>query len=92
MFEEDKIVDNDTISNLSLLDEFTNRSYGNSIFAIKRIRIIENDKLGLFVPICTKNVFLKYYSKQVKDGRYWKQTDADNYLSAIRSALDNYLN
>jgi hypothetical protein len=92
MFEEDKIVDNDTISNLSLLDEFTNRSYGNSIFAIKRIRIIENDKLGLFVPICTKNVFLKYYSKQVKDGRYWKQTDAVNYLSAIRSALDNYLN
>jgi hypothetical protein len=90
MFEEDKVIDNDTISNLSLLDEYTNRSYGNSIFAIKRNRIIENDKRGLFVPICTKNVFLKYYSNKVKDGRYWKQTDADEYLAAIHSSLNNY--
>jgi hypothetical protein len=89
-FEEDKIKDINSISNLSLLDESTNRSYGNAMFPIKRKRIIENDKSGLFVPICTKNLFLKYYSKQIKDSMHWKQTDADDYLKAIKEALNEY--
>lgn len=90
-FEEDKIQDNNGISNLSLLDESTNRSYGNSMFPIKRKRIIENDKNGLFVPIGTKNLFLKYYSKQIKDAMYWNQNDADDYLEAIKEVLTEYL-
>ena len=54
-------IENDNISNLALLDDETNRGYGNAMFFIKRKKIIENDKQGIFVPICTKNVFLKYY-------------------------------
>ena len=61
---DDKIEEKDAISNLTLLDAKTNRSYKNAYFPIKRLRIIENDKNGLFVPIATKNLFLKYYSKQ----------------------------
>lgn len=91
MFEEDKIEDNNGISNLSLLDETTNRSYGNSMFPIKRKRIIENDMNGIFVPICTKNLFLKYYSNQINDAMHWKQSDADDYLNALDSALEEYL-
>lgn len=90
-FEEDKIKYNHSISNLSLLDESTNRSYGNAIFPVKRKRIIENDMCGLFVPICTKNLFLKYYSRQINDAMNWKQSDADDYLQAIYQTLKEYL-
>lgn len=90
-FEEDKIRDNNSISNLALLDENTNRSYGNAMFPIKRKRIIENDMNGLFVPICTKNLFLKYYSTQIDKGMFWAQNDAEDYLQAIRKVLKEYL-
>ncbi|MGL4346766.1 MAG: hypothetical protein ACRCR9_01610 [Chitinophagaceae bacterium] len=84
--------DNDGISNLALLDQTTNRSYRNAFFPIKRKRIITNDMKGLFIPICTKNLFLKYYSKQVKDVMYWQQEDAEDYLETIKEILKDYLN
>ena len=83
---------NDHISNLTLLDAETNRSYGNSLFPIKRNTIIKNDKSGIFVPICTKNVFLKYYSKKLSDVMFWKKTDADAYFKGINETLSYYLN
>ncbi|WP_416438850.1 DUF262 domain-containing protein [Phnomibacter sp. MR] len=91
LFKESDIEDNNSISNLALLDESTNRSYGNAMFPIKRNRIIKNDMQGLFVPICTKNLFLKYYSKQMKDAMYWHQNDADCYLQAMKMVLKDYL-
>lgn len=90
-YKEQDIKDKDGISNLALLDETTNRSYGNAIFPIKRRRIIENDRSGLFVPICTKNLFLKYYSKKLKEVMFWQQIDADDYKSAIKETLEQYL-
>lgn len=82
---------NDNISNLALLDDLTNRSYGNAMFFIKRKRIIENDKNGIFVPICTKNVFLKYYSKHSDNNMYWNQKDAKDYLETMKHILTDYL-
>jgi len=73
------------------LDAATNRSYGNSFFPIKRKRIIENDKNGIFVPIATKNLFLKYYSKKMGEIMYWSSNDADNYLAAIKATLEDFL-
>lgn len=84
--------DIDNIANLALLDSATNRSYKNAPFPIKRNRIIENDKNGIFVPICTKNLFLKYYSRKIIDIMYWTNTDAEDYLSAIRQTLSKYFN
>ncbi|MGL6021833.1 MAG: hypothetical protein ACRC0A_01820, partial [Chitinophagaceae bacterium] len=63
----------------------------NAFFPIKRKRIITNDMKGLFIPICTKNLFLKYYSKQVKDVMYWQQKDAEDYLETIKEVLKDYL-
>ena len=51
-----------TIDNLALLSRDDNSSLNNSIFPAKRDKIKELDKTGSFIPICTKNVFLKYYS------------------------------
>jgi hypothetical protein len=81
----------DSISNLALLDSTTNRSYQNTFFPVKRKRIIENDKNGIFVPVATKNVFLKYYSKKLGDVMYWKDNDADDYLTAIKITLKDFL-
>jgi len=91
-FKEDKQTEGkDNISNLALLDSATNRSYGNSFFPIKRKRIIENDSNGIFVPIATKNLFLKYYSKKVDDIMYWNESDAKDYLGAIKTKLKDFL-
>lgn len=85
--EEDK----DDLSNLALLNASVNRSYGNAVFPVKRMKIIDNDKNGKFIPIATKNVFLKYYSKQVKRMMHWTDEDALAYIKAIKEKLEPYL-
>lgn len=89
--EVNQIEDKNDISNLALLDSTTNRSYGNSFFPIKRKRIIENDSKGVFVPIATKNLFLKYYSKKSDENMFWNSEDAKDYLNAIKITLKNFL-
>ncbi len=91
-FKEDKEPEKiNSISNLALLDASTNRSYGNAVFPVKRKIIIENDMEGTFVPICTKNVFLKSYSKKLGEIMYWKNEDANEYLKSIKQTLSIYL-
>ena len=81
----------DNLGNLVLLDVTTNRSYKNAFFPIKRARIIQNDMLGIFVPICTKNVFLKFYSQSSSDLMFWQESDSQDYIKAIKSRLSEYL-
>lgn len=89
-FKEGEISENDGIENLALLDATTNRSYKNAMFPIKRKRIINNDKNGIFIPIATKNLFLKYYSNQMGQVLYWTKKDANEYGNAIRKVLSKY--
>ncbi len=89
--EDNQKEDRDDISNLTLLDASTNRSYGNSFFPIKRRRIIDNDSKGIFVPIATKNLFLKYYSNQLGDVMYWSNQDANDYMAAIKKVLSPFI-
>lgn len=84
-------IENDSLSNLALLDDVTNRGYGNAMFFIKRKKIIENDRQGIFVPICTKNVFLKYYTKHSDNNLCWTQNDANDYLETMKDVLKKYL-
>lgn len=90
-FDQGNISWGDGLGNLTLLDSATNRSYKNALFPIKRARIIENDKRGIFVPICTKNVFFKYYSQSVIELIHWSESDAEFYLEAIAQTLKDYL-
>lgn len=76
-----------SIGNLTLLDAATNRGYGNAIFPIKRKMIIGLDKRGQFVPLCTKNAFLKYYSRHLHQMLVWSKADADAYANAICEQL-----
>lgn len=81
----------DNLGNLALLDVTTNRSYKNAFFPIKRARIIQNDMQGIFVPICTKNVFLKFYSQSSHDLLFWQESDSQDYIKAIKSQLSKFL-
>lgn len=80
------VVDN-SIGNLTLLDSTTNRSYKNAVFPIKRSKIIALDKEATFIPLCTKNVFLKYYSKQVDKMLYWEVKDSQDHQQAMVDSL-----
>ena len=43
------------------------------------------------MPIATKNLFLKYYSKKVGEIMYWSNQDANDYLEAIKTTLKDFL-
>lgn len=79
------------ISNLTLLDAATNRSYKNAMFPTKRRIILSKDKLGTFIPICTKNVFLKYYNKDLKQVKIWGKVDRKCYFDEILDTLKDFL-
>lgn len=82
----------DEISNLTLLDSGTNRSYKNIIFPLKRMRIIEEDKKGTFIPLCTKNVFQKYYTPKANDLSIWSKEDKENYRQSIITTFNTFVN
>ena len=80
----------DSLANLTLLDANTNRSYGNSPFDQKRRIIIEVDAEGKFVPVCTRNVFLKVYSNEVDGLDDWTEKDKDSYIQAIKQEFNQF--
>lgn len=79
------------IGNLTLLDAGTNRGYGNALFPTKRKKIIEKDKMGIFIPICTKNVFLKYFDTTGERNVKWSDKDIVNYRNDIAEILQDFL-
>jgi len=90
------VVDKDALGNLALLDAATNRGYGNALFPYKRKCIVNRERQGGFVPACTRNLFLKYYSG---DGNIsgisrmtWSEEDSVAYLSAIRNTVSQIFN
>lgn len=85
----DQDVDN-SIGNLTLLDATTNRGYGNAIFPHKRRKLISLDKAGKFVPLCTKNAFLKYYSSKIDEMLIWTHKDAFAHQAAIADSLSRF--
>ena len=75
------------LSNLVLLDSGTNRSYKNAVFPAKRKTIIEKEKEGTFIPVCTKNVFLKYYTQDVIQMTFWDEKDRRAYFENIKTTV-----
>lgn len=91
MIKDDYGVDLHRIDNLALLDVNANSSIGNNFFDVKRTKIIEKDRNGEFIPVCTRNVFLKYYSSDPTQIRYWSESDRNDYLSAMKATLAPYI-
>lgn len=40
-----------------------------------------------FVPLCTKQVFMKYYSATMSNANYWTKVDAEGYLNDIKDCI-----
>lgn len=84
----------DYLSNLTLLDSATNREYKDAPFAYKRYCIVKNDRLGdRFIPLCTRNLFLKYYTDSNNESSYldtmrWNSSDREGYMNAMHEAVD----
>ena len=81
-----------TISNLALLSHAKNAALNNSTFDVKRNKILEMDKTVDYIPICTRHVFLKYYTPSEHNQlHFWSEDDRKAYLSAIQNTLKKYL-
>lgn len=81
-----------SIGNLALLNNRDNSALSNSAFDVKRNKIIEMDQKGLYIPFCTKMVFLKYYTpSEGNQVHFWGQQDRVAYIQAINDKLEEYL-
>jgi hypothetical protein len=82
-----EMAEDNAIGNLTLLDSATNRGYRNAVFPVKRKKIIDRDRHGVFVPLCTKNVFMKYFSTKIDSMTLWTTGDREDYLRVIVESL-----
>jgi hypothetical protein len=92
--EDDSEERKNWIGNLTLLDCGTNRMYKNAIFARKQAFIYERVNKGVYVPICTQNIFNKTNNDCTKDDLKWDINDKKAYhdfiLSMIKSFKEKY--
>ncbi|WP_462112008.1 DUF262 domain-containing protein [Campylobacter concisus] len=89
-FGDEELLNMHGIENLALLAAENNSSLSNGPFIEKREKIIEMDKDGEFIPICTKNVFLKYYTKNLSNVYFWSKQDQEDYKGSIIKTLENF--
>ena len=84
--------DLDSLSNLALLGMNDNAALNNSIFEVKYRKIIEMDKEGKFIPICTRRVFMKYYNDNSTPQQhyFWSENDRQGYFANIENTLQKY--
>lgn len=81
-----------SLSNMALLSKSQNSALNNSLFDAKRREIIEMDRRGEFIPYCTRNVFLKYYTAPDKvQMAKWSEADREGYVAAMNKVLVHYL-
>ena len=81
-----------SISNLALLGQSDNSALNNSTFDVKRNKILDMDKTSDYIPVCTRRVFLKYYTPSESNQVYfWGKADRDGYIAEIDKVLRVYL-
>lgn len=77
------------IRNLALLSHSANAALSNAVFEVKRQKVLEMDKRGDYIPMATRNVFLKYYSPADRlQLHFWSPADKDAYFLAIKDTLN----
>jgi len=90
--EEGSIEYTHSMSNLALLGQSDNSALNNSTFDVKRNKILEMDKASDYIPVCTRRVFLKYYTpSQSNQLHFWGKADRDGYVDEMDKVLRNYL-
>lgn len=80
------------MENMALLSCPDNSRLNNAIFPVKRDRIIQMEREGSFIPPCTRNVFLKLYSKADNQPYFWSTRDKADYIAEIENVFNNFKN
>ena len=80
------------IKNLCLLDKSTNSQLNNSVFDVKREKIKKRELTGFYIPVCTKNVFLKAYTAYPTTNAYWTKMDRNDYFNDIENTYKYFVN
>ena len=79
-----------SLSNMALLQSSANSVLSNGLFDAKRREIIRMDSEGMYIPYCTKMVFLKYYSSVQQDSisfHFWAEDDRRDYIKRMNELL-----
>lgn len=80
------------LSNLALLGQSDNSALNNSTFDVKRNEILKKDKKSDYIPVCTRRVFLKYYTpSESNQVHFWGKADRDGYIAEMDEVLRAYL-
>jgi hypothetical protein len=81
-----------SLRNLALLMRGDNSALSHGAFLAKRNEIIRLDQAGSYIPACTRNVFLKYYTpSEAHQIRYWGHADREAYFARLVELLQRYL-
>jgi uncharacterized protein with ParB-like and HNH nuclease domain len=79
------------LENMALLGLTENIVLSNSIFEVKRTKIMEMDKAGAFIPLATKRVFLKYYANEnTHHYSVWTAAERKAYSDEIKNSIEKY--
>lgn len=87
LFSDDASSGMHEMSNMALLTSGDNAALNNSCFAYKRIKLLQLERKGAFIPPCTRNVFLKVYSPIGAPSYKWGQADREAYLKAMKEVV-----
>lgn len=81
----------DEMANMALLGKWDNSALSNSVFDVKRTKLMEMTEIS-FIPVCTRRVFMKMYGdKENFQTYFWGDKDRDAYIDAIEDTLADYL-
>lgn len=78
------------IQNLTLLSAHDNRGIGNNFFFEKRQKLQDYYQKGSFIPACSMNVFMKFYSKNPEQMEFWDGNDRDSYKAKIEQTIKKF--
>ena len=68
-----------------------NKEQGKHCHISDEGKVVIDGKAIAFVPICTKQAFLKYYTEDANALLAWSRTDSKKYLEDIKQKLENFL-
>lgn len=78
------------IENLTLLTSHDNRGIGNKFFFEKRNKLKKYFQNGSFIPTCSMNVFMKFYSENPQQMNFWDEEDRKSYKMAIEQTIKSF--
>ena len=89
--EKGEVEELHTLDNMALLSAKDNSTLNNSTFDVKRNKIIAMDKTIDYIPVCTRRVFLKYYTESDKNQlHFWGEADRKAYIKNMNDVLKPY--